>query len=107
MPKLAAAKARLESHLVELENRQKRIAADLSEPLDPDFSEQAVETEDDAGLEGEAALVAQEIVSVERALARLDDGNYGTCVRCGGEIAPARLDARPEAALCIDCARKP
>jgi RNA polymerase-binding transcription factor DksA len=61
--------------------------------------------EDDVSLEGEAALVAREIASVKRALARIDDGSYGTCVRCGEEIAPARLEARPEAALCITCAR--
>jgi RNA polymerase-binding transcription factor DksA len=42
---------------------------------------------------------------VKRALARIADGTYGECVRCGGDIAPARLEARPEAALCIDCAK--
>ena len=61
--------------------------------------------EDDASLEGQGALVAKEIASVKRALARIEDGTYGECVRCGEDIAPARLDARPEAALCINCAR--
>jgi RNA polymerase-binding protein DksA len=101
----AAAKARLEAQLAELEARQARIAADLAEPLNPDSSEQAVEMEDDESLEGQGALVAREIASVKRALARIADGTYGECVRCGEEIAAARLQARPEAALCIDCAR--
>lgn len=105
MPDTAAAKDRLEAQLVELEARAARIAEDLSEPLNPDSSEQAVEMEDDASLEGQGALVAKEIASVKRALARIQDGIYGECVRCGEEIAPARLEARPEAALCIDCAR--
>ena len=105
MPDTAAAKARLEAQLAELEARQSRIAEDLSEPLNPDSSEQAVEMEDDASLEGQGALVAREIASVKRALARIEDGIYGECVRCGEDIAPARLEARPEAALCIDCAR--
>jgi len=105
MPDTAAAKARLEAQLAELEARQGHIAADLSEPLNADSSEQAVEMEDDASLEGQGALVAREIASVKRALARIEDGVYGECVRCGEEIAPARLEARPEAALCIDCAR--
>ena len=105
MPELSTAESRLKSQLTDLESRQKRIVADLSDPLDPDFSEQAVEMEDDAGLEGEAALIAKEIGSVKRALARIKDGTYGTCVRCGTHIAKARLEARPEAALCIDCAR--
>jgi RNA polymerase-binding protein DksA len=105
MPDTAAAKARLEAQLAELEARAARIAEDLSEPLNPDSSEQAIEMEDDASLEGQGALVAKEIASVKRALARISDGTYGECVRCGEDIAPARLEARPEAALCIDCAR--
>jgi RNA polymerase-binding protein DksA len=106
MPDPAAAKARLEAQLAELESRQAHIAEDLAEPLSADSGEQATEKEDDASLEGQGALVAREIASVKRALARIEDGNYGECVRCGEDIAPARLDARPEAALCIDCARQ-
>lgn len=105
MPDTAAAKARLEEQLAELEARQARIAEDLAEPLNADSGEQAVEMEDDASLEGQGALVAREIASVKRALARIEDGTYGECVRCGEDIAPARLEARPEAALCINCAR--
>jgi len=105
MPDTATARDRLEAQLAELEARAARIAEDLSEPLNPDSSEQAVEMEDDASLEGQGALVAKEIASVKRALARIEDGIYGECVRCGEDIAPARLEARPEAALCIDCAR--
>jgi len=106
MPDTAAAKARLEVQLAELLARAARIAEDLAEPLSADSGEQAVEKEDDASLEGQGVLVAREIASVKRALARIEDGTYGECVRCGEEIAPARLDARPEAALCIDCARE-
>ena len=105
MPDTAAAKVRLEEQLEELEARQSRIAEDLAEPLNADSGEQAVEMEDDASLEGQGALIAKEIASVKRALARIEDGTYGECVRCGEDIAPARLEARPEAALCIDCAR--
>lgn len=105
MPDTAAAKARLEAALAELESRQARIADDLAEPLNADSGEQAIEMEDDQSLEGQGALVAREIASVKRALARIADGNYGECVRCGEQVSPARLEARPEAALCIDCAR--
>ena len=105
MPDTVAVRARLEAELEELEARQSRIAEDLAEPLNPDSSEQAIEMEDDASLEGQGALVAKEIASVKRALARIEDGTYGECVRCGEDIAPARLDARPESALCINCAR--
>jgi len=47
----------------------------------------------------------QQLAAVDAALARLDDGTYGLCVRCGRPIAPERLDALPWAAHCIDCQR--
>jgi RNA polymerase-binding protein DksA len=98
-------KARLEAQMAELQARLARIEQDLAEPLNADSSEQAVEVEDDASLEGQALLLRRQIASVDRALERIAAGTYGECIRCGGEIAPARLEARPEAALCIDCAR--
>lgn len=97
-------RARLEAQLAELKTRQERIARDLAEPLNADSSEQAVEMEDDASLEGQAALIAREVASVNRALLRIETGTYGECTRCGAEIAPKRLEARPEASLCISCA---
>ena len=105
MTDLAAARARLETHLAELEARRDHIAGDLDEPLSRDSEEAATELQDDAALEGQSALISREIASVKRALARIDDGTYGECVRCGEEIAEGRLEARPEAALCINCAR--
>ena len=47
----------------------------------------------------------QHLELVEAAIARLDDGTYGTCLRCGRPIAPERLDALPWAAYCIECQR--
>ncbi|HLO36299.1 MAG TPA: TraR/DksA C4-type zinc finger protein [Candidatus Deferrimicrobium sp.] len=47
----------------------------------------------------------QHLEAVEAALARLDDGTYGSCLRCGRPIAPERLEALPWAAYCIDCQR--
>ena len=41
---------------------------------------------------------------VDAALRRVDEGTYGVCEHCGEPIAPARLEARPTAALCIACA---
>ena len=60
--------------------------------------------EDDDALEGQAALVTSEIASVRRALERIEDGTYGECANCGNAIADGRLEARPESALCIECA---
>ncbi len=40
----------------------------------------------------------------ERALAKLDQGDYGICDRCGAPIEPARLRARPDSVMCLRCA---
>lgn len=42
----------------------------------------------------------------EVALARIDDGSYGTCESCGQPVGKARLQAFPRAALCLDCKRR-
>lgn len=40
---------------------------------------------------------------IEGALARMDDGSYGVCRRCGAEIPLERLKAVPAADLCVVC----
>src|SRR5215210_8464614 len=47
----------------------------------------------------------QQLELVDAALARIDAGTFGRCASCGNAIAPARLEALPWAALCIDCQR--
>ena len=51
---------------------------------------------------GDADL--RHIVAVLEALARLHRGTYGACTRCEEPIGAARLEALPEAPLCIECA---
>jgi DnaK suppressor protein len=43
---------------------------------------------------------------VVRALAKIDDGTYGLCDRCGASIPDERLEARPWSVLCVACASK-
>jgi DnaK suppressor protein len=45
----------------------------------------------------------QHLELVDAALARLDAGTYGVCLRCGTSIPVGRLEALPWAAHCIDC----
>ncbi len=40
---------------------------------------------------------------IEKALKKIEEGTYGICEMCGAEIDEKRLEARPEATLCIDC----
>ena len=43
------------------------------------------------------------LIRVRDAIARLDAGTYGVCLRCSTEIPAARLEAVPAASLCIQC----
>jgi RNA polymerase-binding transcription factor DksA len=91
----------------ELAERFSRLQGDRMRaegPLDPDFEEQAVETQNDETLDRLAAAAEAELAQVERALARLDAGKYGICEQCGIDIEPARLRAAPQATLCATCA---
>jgi DnaK suppressor protein len=45
----------------------------------------------------------QHLAQVDAALARIDGETYGRCLRCGHDVAPARLEVLPWAAHCIDC----
>jgi DnaK suppressor protein len=47
---------------------------------------------------------ALELTRIDAALARVDSGDFGLCVRCDEEIAPRRLEIDPAATLCIGCA---
>ncbi len=44
-----------------------------------------------------------QMAEVEKALNKFDKGTYGLCERCGKPIVPARLEALPQATLCISC----
>ncbi len=48
------------------------------------------------------AAAERELAAVEDALARLDEGTYGTCVVCGGSIADEQLALEPAALRCAD-----
>jgi len=46
----------------------------------------------------------EELRAIDAAVARTHDGTYGTCVKCGKEIAKKRLEAVPWTPLCVGCA---
>ena len=96
---------RLEERLANLLERAELIEDDLRHPLDADSSEQAVDLADDEALEGVDDVLRAEIVQIRHALGRIESGTYGTCATCGKTIARARLEARPIATRCIDCAK--
>jgi DnaK suppressor protein len=43
------------------------------------------------------------LAKIDKALGRIETGNFGICERCEEEISPKRLEARPVTTLCIRC----
>ena len=79
--------------------------ADSGEEL-PDPADRATRESD---LEGELRLRVRDrehATRIQQALARIDAGTFGSCATCGDPIGSARLRARPETELCIDCMRE-
>jgi DnaK suppressor protein len=50
----------------------------------------------------ESTILSHTLEQVQDALRRIEDGRYGKCTACGRQIEPARLEAVPWAALCLE-----
>lgn len=85
------------------EVREARSDASADDEHDPDGPTLSTEWSRLSGVHGE---VVERLAAIDRALGRIADGSYGACLRRGEPIDLARLEARPAAALCIDCARE-
>ena len=68
-----------------------------------DLATETFDREMDYTLEDNSESV---LAAIDAALRRIEAGTYGICERCGKQIGAERLEARPWAALCIDCQRE-
>lgn len=71
-----------------------------------DVADSAEDSEADMREDVELALVqmkADTLNKINQTLDRLDQGTYGYCCECGGEITEQRLRALPFAIRCKDC----
>jgi DnaK suppressor protein len=70
------------------------------------FGKREEEATETLELEKRLALenrIRVELAKVEHALDKIEKGTYGICDNCGKPIDPARLEALPQATLCMDC----
>ncbi len=88
----------------ELSERLSGIESDLDTTPNPDVEERATEREGDEVLESLGNAGLAELKSIEAALARVEAGTYGECVKCGEEISTERLEALPATPFCRNCA---
>ena len=68
--------------------------------------EGATLTDEWSRLEGLRVGALRDLDEIDAALARIDDGGYGICIRCGRPIPLGRLRARPTATMCVPCASR-
>jgi DnaK suppressor protein len=97
--------------------RQRQLIDEVRERRDQAASDAEAEPTGavgDAGDESVARMITdlgiqetgrdiEELRDIDAALARMEDGSYGICETCGGEIDQRRLEAQPIASRCITC----
>jgi DnaK suppressor protein len=99
-------KAALQALVEELE-RGLEASTEDGRPVSPDSSIGRL-TRQDALQQQHLAMARRERLEaqrsqVRRALAAIEDGTYGECIRCEEPIGLRRLEARPETPLCLRC----
>ena len=100
-----------------LESERKRLVEELEQlqasasPTDErregsPFGKREEEATETLELEKRTVLekrIKEQLADVEHALHKFEEGTYGLCDNCGQAIDPARLEALPQASLCMKC----
>lgn len=103
-----------------LESERKRLIEELeqlmasAQPTDErregsPFGKREEEATETSELEKRLALEGRSrglLAEVEHALQKFEQGTYGLCDKCGQPIIPERLEALPQASLCLKCKEK-
>lgn len=108
MEREAQAQARESLERMRLEViREVRESEEASRSLDqgdvPDLGDMSVRAYDRDVLYNLSEVQRQKIRDIDAALERIEQGEYGTCLRCGDEIPPKRMEVRPFSRYCVDC----
>ena len=108
--KLKLQRSRLESELKRLNEELEQLIASTRPPEErregSPFGKREEEATETYELEKRIALekqVREQIAEVEHALHKFEEGTYGKCDVCGQPIDPDRLEALPQATVCMSC----
>ncbi len=109
----AISKEQIEEFRLLLENKRKRILQEDIEEIEAAKDDEQLRMSDEVDLASAEYTQAFEhrirdrerklLGKVEKALTRIEEGEYDECEACGNYIGYRRLAARPEASLCIEC----
>ena len=90
-------------HPGSLEDETGELVSSSADQHLADTATETVDREIDYTLEASDGRL---LADIDAALGRIENETYGTCVNCGAQIPPERLEAMPWATLCIECKRK-
>jgi len=89
-------------------NESIKYLKEASKPIEPSCALGRLTRMEAIGEKGvnEAVLSKSKarLIRLENALNRIDAGTYGICVKCKTDIPSGRLEAVPEALICVKCA---
>lgn len=70
------------------------------------FSDAGAATAERTEVMGVVDSLRVQVEGIDAALARIEEGTYGTCASCGNDIGADRLEFRPSSILCVSCKSK-
>ena len=100
---VATVRMRLEGMLAELDRSISVLRGDPVAGHDRSLADGGAHLTDADRTRAMLDAASRQRTAVLAALRRLDDGGYGRCVDCGTLVPEGRLEARPEAARCVQC----
>ena len=107
-------RARLEAEKKRIQDELSQLTNASAHPVDErregsPFGKREEEATESMELEKRLALenrLKSLLAEVDRAIQKLDAGTYGLCDICNTPIDPARMEALPQAILCLSCRQK-
>ncbi|MFD1936218.1 MULTISPECIES: TraR/DksA family transcriptional regulator [Nonomuraea] len=100
------ARERLESMLAELDRSIGVLRGDPVPVADRSAADAGSDLTDSDRAQAMLTVATTHRSAIVAALKRLEEGTYGDCVDCGRPVPEGRLEARPEAARCVQCQAK-
>lgn len=94
---------KLSKHVSELQVRDEKLTHKAGQAFN---DHQEAELNDREINEYALQTATKKLVALQRTLSKIEEENFGNCIRCGNPIPVARLMAVPEATKCLECAAR-
>lgn len=106
MPVNIAAERIFRENLLIQRGHLKSVRAELEESASDDSARLDAAKLVRLEVAAQLGVIEARLESIDGALNRLNTGHFGLCVECGKEISAERLEARPDAPLCMPCCQR-